>query len=234
MDGNGLPAQVLLFLPEHVIPFTTTPVRLADFLTESYSLGGVHSVLALDSIFLLMQEYNLDYPRFFESLYGLLTPEAFYAKYRARLFRMLDMCLSSTHLPAHMVAAFAKKMCRVALRVPPQGALFALAMARKLLLRHNECVFLVNMCVPHLAGVRLFFCALGLRVRDLLPAPARSLQSFFPSRLTLGADTDPFDESASLSGETHVMESSLWEAAALRRHYHPAVATLAKELTQKL
>lgn len=47
--------QVLLFLPGNVIPYMPSPVRLADFLTEAYGLGGVQAVLALDALFLLMQ-----------------------------------------------------------------------------------------------------------------------------------------------------------------------------------
>lgn len=47
--------RVLLFLPGNVIPYMSSPVRLADFLTATYDLGGVQSVLALDALFLLMQ-----------------------------------------------------------------------------------------------------------------------------------------------------------------------------------
>lgn len=47
--------RVLLFLPGNVIPYMPSPVRLADFLTAAYDLGGVQSVLALDALFLLMQ-----------------------------------------------------------------------------------------------------------------------------------------------------------------------------------
>ena len=49
--------RVLLFLPGNVIPYMTSPVRLADFLTAVYGLGGVQSVLALDALFLLMQVF---------------------------------------------------------------------------------------------------------------------------------------------------------------------------------
>ncbi len=47
--------RVLVFLPGNVIPYMPSPVRLADFLTAAYGLGGVQSVLALDALFLLMQ-----------------------------------------------------------------------------------------------------------------------------------------------------------------------------------
>jgi hypothetical protein len=34
-------------------------------------------MLALNSIFLLVTQHGLEYPRFYERLYGLLTPEVF-------------------------------------------------------------------------------------------------------------------------------------------------------------
>ncbi|CAN0474057.1 unnamed protein product, partial [Laminaria digitata] len=104
--------RVLLFLPGNVIPYMPSPVRLADFLTEAYTLGGAQSVLALDALFLLMQSHDLDYPNFYDSLYRLVTSDMMYAKYRARFFRMVDLCLSSSHVPAYVVAAFLKRFAR--------------------------------------------------------------------------------------------------------------------------
>ncbi|CAN0140853.1 unnamed protein product, partial [Hapterophycus canaliculatus] len=104
--------RVLLFLPGNVIPYMPSPMRLADFLTAAYDLGGVQSVLALDALFLLMQSHDLDYPGFYDSLYRLVTPDMMHAKYRARFFRMVDLCLTSSHVPAYVVAAFLKRFSR--------------------------------------------------------------------------------------------------------------------------
>ena len=43
----------------------SSPLLLADFLTDSYNIGGVVSLLALNGIFLLMTQHHLDYPRFY-------------------------------------------------------------------------------------------------------------------------------------------------------------------------
>jgi U3 small nucleolar RNA-associated protein 19 len=96
-------------------------------------------VLALDSLFLLMTRHNLDYPAFYDSLLAQLTPGLLHARHRARLFRMLDLCLGSTHLSSAAAAAFAKKACRLALLAPPSAALFALALARRVLDLHPQC-----------------------------------------------------------------------------------------------
>ena len=58
------------------------------------------------------QSHDLDYPDFYDSLYRLVTSDMMYAKYRARFFRMVDLCLSSSHVPAYVVAAFLKRFAR--------------------------------------------------------------------------------------------------------------------------
>lgn len=60
----------------------------------------------------LLQAYDLEYPAFYDSLYKLVTPDIMRARYRARFFRMVDLCLSSSHVPAYVVAAFLKRFAR--------------------------------------------------------------------------------------------------------------------------
>lgn len=60
----------------------------SDFLTRSYDVGGVVSVMALSSLFVLMTKYGLEYPKFYEKLYALLVPSIFLEKHRARFFEV--------------------------------------------------------------------------------------------------------------------------------------------------
>ena len=60
----------------------------SDFLTRSYDIGGVVSVMALSSLFILMTQYGLEYPNFYEKLYALLVPSIFMAKHRAKFFQV--------------------------------------------------------------------------------------------------------------------------------------------------
>lgn len=101
--------RVLYWLPEHVMPHLSAPLKLADFLTDSFDLGGLSSILALSGLFILMRCHNLDYPRFYDKLYQTLTPKVFYAKHRARYFRLLTVCLTAPQVPSYVAAAFIKK-----------------------------------------------------------------------------------------------------------------------------
>jgi hypothetical protein len=57
---------------------------------------------------------------------GLLEPGIFHARHRRQFFELLDVFLRSTHLPAYLVAAFVKRMARLALTAPPHGAMLAI------------------------------------------------------------------------------------------------------------
>eukprot|EP00163_Fabomonas_tropica_P018651 TRINITY_DN33046_c0_g1_i1.p1 TRINITY_DN33046_c0_g1~~TRINITY_DN33046_c0_g1_i1.p1 ORF type:complete len:557 (+),score=8.62 TRINITY_DN33046_c0_g1_i1:293-1963(+) len=136
--------DVLVRLRDHVLPQFTKPILLLDFLTTSYNIGGVISVLALNSLFLLMTKYNLEYPSFFPKVYSHLTPDIFFVRYRARFFKLLHLFFSSTHLPSYLVAAFIKRLARLALVAPPHGALVSMSLIQYLIVRHPQCMTLVT------------------------------------------------------------------------------------------
>lgn len=201
--------DVLLWLPEHVIQYMGSPLKLADFLTDSYNQGGINSVLALDALFLLMTKHNLEYPAFYNSLLKLLTPAALHARHRTRLFRILQLCLSSTHLSATAAAAFAKRLCRLALTSSPPAALFALTLTRKILDRHPQCMQLIR--------------------RDPEPGGVISAEALAEAR----GKVRPLPNDIGGASEDLLSSTSLWEIGALRRHYLPVVSTLAKGFAQK-
>ena len=135
---------VLKHIPEHVIGVMTQPLLLADYLTQSYQQGGVVAVLALESLFELIVKYNLDYPNFFASLYRLCTTEVLSAKYRGKFMKLLTMCLRSANMPAYLVAAFAKRLSQLSLRVPSPSALYCVAQVTWLLRKHPQCLVMIH------------------------------------------------------------------------------------------
>ena len=136
--------KILLNLHTDVLPHMTDPKLLMDFLTDSYNTGGVTSLLALNGLFFLIHQHNLDYPEFFKKLYALFEPSIFHVKYQARFFHLADLFLSSTHLPAYLIAAFVKRMSRLALTAPPQGAMLVLAFVCNLMKRHPSVQVLIH------------------------------------------------------------------------------------------
>lgn len=136
--------KVLVIMHESILPHLAQPSLMIDFLTRAYDVGGAISLLALNGLFILIHEHNLEYPDFYRKLYGLLDPSVFHVKYRARFFHLADLFLSSSHLPAYLVAAFAKRLARLALTAPPEALLMVLPFVCNLLRRHPACRVLVH------------------------------------------------------------------------------------------
>ncbi|XP_062038420.1 nucleolar complex protein 4 homolog isoform X1 [Lepus europaeus] len=140
----GLYKKVLVIMHDSILPHLAQPTLMIDFLTSAYDVGGAVSLLALNGLFILIHKHNLEYPDFYRKLYGLLEPSIFHVKYRARFFHLVDLFLSSSHLPAYLVAAFAKRLSHLALTAPPEALLMVLPFICNLLRRHPACRVLVH------------------------------------------------------------------------------------------
>ncbi|KAJ2319059.1 Maturation and nuclear export of 40S ribosomal subunits interacting protein [Coemansia sp. RSA 2704] len=193
--------QVLLTIHKRVIPHMGDAKQLMDFLSSAYEAGGAVSLLALNGLFTLISEHNLNYPQFYEKLYALLDRNLFHVKYRARFFRLLEVFLASSHLPAYLIAAFAKRLARLALFAPPAGAVTAVAMVYNLLKQHPSCMVLIH------------------RMPEYDAATGEEIVS---------SDDDPYDAAEPSPAKSCALQSSLWELETLQHHYYPNIATLAR------
>jgi U3 small nucleolar RNA-associated protein 19 len=137
--------HALQFLPQRVLSNVAHPLEFSDFFMSAYNNTGVLPVFALQGLFVLMIEHGLEYKDFYKQLYHLITPSLFYVKYRTRFFILLDKCLSRNDmLPAHVVAAFCKRLVRCALQGPPSSILFVLALVSNLIRKHAEVACLIH------------------------------------------------------------------------------------------
>ena len=178
----------------------------SDFLTDSYNTGGSTSLQALSGVFYLISERNLDYPDFYKKLYSLLDSGLLHSKHRSKFFRLLDTFMSSTHLPAVLVASFIKRLARLTLHAPPAGIVACIPWIYNLLKKHPTCTFMIHREVR------------GEDAKELLEKEGME---------------DPFKEDEEDPMETNAIESSLWEIVTLQSHYHPNVATLAKIISEQ-
>ena len=175
------------------------PLLLADYLTVCYNSGGALAVLALQSLFTLILKHNLDYPRFFVSLYRLCSVEIFSAKYRTTFFSLLSRALQSTNLPAYLAAAFIKRLSFLALHTSSCNARFCVAQITWLLRKHPQCLRLIH----------------------------RSASSSNSNSNSSGTGLDGFREEDGDLEAAGAMDSSLWELLLLEKHYLGSIAELA-------
>lgn len=135
-----LPPQVfkksLLHLDKYAMRHFENPLLLADFLINSFQMGGIISILSLSPLYTLIHKCNLEYPNFFGQLYGLLEPAITYVNHRPRFLFWCDLFLTSTHISAAIVASFAKKFARLTIYSTPDTILILLPFIGNLFIRH--------------------------------------------------------------------------------------------------
>lgn len=204
--GKDQRKRLLDIMSRVIAPWFTQPELLMDFLTDCYDTGGSMSLLALSGVFYLIQERNLDYPAFYAKLYSLLDADILHSKYRSRFFRLLDTFLSSSHLPAALVASFIKRLARLSLNAPPSAIVTIIPWMYNLFKKHPTCTFMMHR-VPRTAEEREKLANEGLE------------DPYLPN------EEDPM--------ETHAIDSCIWEVVQLQSHYHPNVATITKIISEQ-
>jgi len=145
--GGGLSLRALNVMHHGVMPHLTRAVLVMDWVGGCVDYGGVVGLLALNALFILMTEYNLDYPFFYTRLYAFLDHDLLHLKYRSRFFRLTELFLSSTHLPATLLASFVKRLSRLSLTAPPSSIVITIPFVYNILKRHPAL-----MCMIHRDG----------------------------------------------------------------------------------
>jgi U3 small nucleolar RNA-associated protein 19 len=198
--------QLLRIMKHQIVPWISATERLMDFLTDSFNEGGESSLLALAGLFHLMEEKNLDYPLFYQKLYSLLDDGLLVSKHRSRFFRLLDIFMSSTHLPAALVASFIKRLSRLALHAPPAGIVVAIPWVYNMFKQNPSCTFMMHR-------------------ESKAPNQKKEWDE--------AGFEDVFDMNEQDPMKTRAIESCVWELVTLESHYHPNVATLAKIISEQ-
>ncbi|KAI0781283.1 CBF-domain-containing protein [Trametes elegans] len=218
--------RVLNVLHRGVIPHLTRPILIMDWVSSSVDHGGTVGLLALNALFTLMKEYNLDYPSFYTRLYSFLDRDVLHLKHRARFFRLTELFLSSTHLPATLVASFVKRLSRLSLHAPPAAVVMLIPFTYNMLRRHPALMAMIHRTEDLTGPDSGKPSPSSLRSAKLIVLPS-SLRRLTPAFVS-DRGPDGFDAGEANPTLTNAHESSLWELYSQRAHYHAAVSTLAK------
>ncbi|KAK2464494.1 hypothetical protein APHAL10511_003473 [Amanita phalloides] len=156
----------------------------------------------------VFQYYNLDYPQFYTRLYAFLDKDVLHIKHRARFFRMVELFLSSSHLPALILASFVKRLSRLSLSAPPAAIVMVIPFTYNILKRHPVLMTMIHRTTEE-----------EEEEEGEEPIMRRN-------------HSDPFLAEEMNPLLTQALSSSLWELYSHRVHYHSTVSTLGKILSE--
>ncbi|KAF9227820.1 CBF-domain-containing protein [Gyrodon lividus] len=136
--------RALNIMHRGVLPHLTRPMFVMDWISACVDFGGTVGLLALNALFILIKDYNLDYPLFYTRLYAFLDRDVLHLKHRARFFRLTEVFLSSTHLPSSLLASFVKRLSRLSLTAPPAAIVMIVPFTYNLLKRHPALMVMIH------------------------------------------------------------------------------------------
>lgn len=136
--------KFLAFMDTRVLPYMEQPILLSNFLTQAYHGGGLNGVLALNALFILIRDHNLDFPDFYDYLYALLDEKLLTAPYRNRFLKIFSTLMSSTMLPSYTIAAMVKRFSRLSLAAPPSALVWILSFIYNMLREYPSCRVLIH------------------------------------------------------------------------------------------
>ena len=105
----------------------SNPLIFSDYLINKASKGNINKledfdnkIFALSSLFILLTKYKLDYDKYYELLYKLISIKLnnltiFDSKYKNRIFKILELSLKSSQIPLIIICSFIKKLSRISL-----------------------------------------------------------------------------------------------------------------------
>ena len=228
---NEVLRGVLRMLPERVFPHVPRPLVYCDLLSDAYARGGAEGVLALRGLFVLMTKHNLEYPHFYRRLYALLTADSLCGPQRAEFAHELKIFLSSSGLPAYLLAAFAKRFARLALVASPAGAALGCALAFNLLLQHPGARVLVHRPVAGSAADADAVNGADIEVAATAASEADDADDADgdddAALLAAAAACDSYRPDEADPEKCGAINSCLWEVDTLRSHCCPTVASIA-------
>ena len=126
-------------MPEKIIIKLLILYTYILFINKSIYLSFI-----IEGLFKLIVEFNLDYPDFFDSLYRLMNPSIFSAKYRAKFFNLLTKSLKSTNISAYMAASFIKRFAQISIFGPSPTAIFCISQIASMIRSHPQVVSVIN------------------------------------------------------------------------------------------
>eukprot|EP00667_Euglena_gracilis_P012886 EG_transcript_13264 len=215
--SDELKLAVLRALPEAILPHVSQAWAFSDFLSNTFDLGGLFSIYALQGLFILMTKHNLDYPQFYDKLYSLFTVDMLHSKFRSRFLDLLGLLMTSTRLPAYLVASFIKKASRMTLVAPTPTLNFLIVIIYNLLKSHPEAMVLIHRTK-----------AMDLKVTaHHTPEALAMLRGLYEG-------LDPFNDAETNLQKTNALYSSCWELKLLQNHFYPGIAVEADAFQQEM
>jgi len=239
--------EFMKILNKKIIQNVSNPIIFSDYLIKKTSEIKIKSIndfdiqiFGLSSLFILLTKYNLDYDKYYELLYKLISQKfncltIFDSKYKNRILKLLQLSLTSEQIPYVVICSFIKRLLRIALFAKVEIIYSLLSLVMKIIQLQPRTL---NLIMDYKSKKKLkkdieensVFINGGDNTDNL--EEIKNCISLDEEEENNKQGYDNFDEDSMDPFHTNAENCSLWELYSFTKHYNMGIRKLVNKFSR--
>ena len=239
--------EFMKILNKKIIQNVSNPIIFSDYLIKKTSEIKIKSIndfdiqiFGLSSLFILLTKYNLDYDKYYELLYKLISQKfncltIFDSKYKNRILKLLQLSLTSEQIPYVVICSFIKRLLRIALFAKVEIIYSLLSLVMKIIQLQPRTL---NLIMDYKSKKKLkkdieensVFINGGDNTDNL--EEIKNCISLDEEEENNKQGYDNFDEESMDPFHTNAENCSLWELYSFTKHYNMGIRKLVNKFSR--
>ena len=243
--------EFMKILNKKIVQNVVNPIIFSDYLlnkTNEIKIKSINDfdiqIFGLSSLFVLLTKYNLDYDKYYELLYKLISQKfngitIFDSKHKNRILKLLELSLTSEQIPYIVICSFLKKLLRISLFSKVEIIYSLLSLVMKIIQLHPRTLNLImdnkskKILKKNIESNSTFLNGSNANENNLDEIKnCISLEEEDEEKSNNIINYDNFDESSTDPFKTNAEQCCLWELYSFTRHYNMGIRKLVNKFSR--
>ena len=242
--------EFMKILNKKIVQNVTNPIIFSDYLVNKTGEIKIQSIndfdiqiFGLSSLFVLLTKYNLDYDKYYELLYKLISQKfngitIFDSKYKNRILKLLELSLTSEQIPYVVICSFIKKLSRISLFEKVEIIFSLLSLVMKIIQLHPRTLNLImdkkskKILKKNIESNSIFLNGTGVNENNLDEIKKGISLDEEQEEENNISNYDNFDEFSTDPFKTNAEHCCLWELYSFTRHYNMGIRKLVNKFSR--
>ena len=243
--------EFMKILNKKIVQNVVNPIIFSDYLlnkTNEIKIKSINDfdiqIFGLSSLFVLLTKYNLDYDKYYELLYKLISQKfnsitIFDSKHKNRILKLLELSLTSEQIPYIVICSFLKKLLRISLFSKVEIIYSLLSLVMKIIQLHPRTLNLImdnkskKILKKNIESNSTFLNGSNANENNLDEIKnCISLDEEHEEKSNNIINYDNFDESSTDPFKTNAEQCCLWELYSFTRHYNMGIRKLVNKFSR--
>ena len=243
--------EFMKILNKKIVQNVVNPIIFSDYLlnkTNEIKIKSINDfdiqIFGLSSLFVLLTKYNLDYDKYYELLYKLISQKfnsitIFDSKHKNRILKLLELSLTSEQIPYIVICSFLKKLLRISLFSKVEIIYSLLSLVMKIIQLHPRTLNLImdnkskKILKKNIESNSTFLNGSNANENNLDEIKnCISLEEEDEEKSNNIINYNNFDDSSTDPFKTNAEQCCLWELYSFTRHYNMGIRKLVNKFSR--